>query len=375
MKDSKRPVRRADQCVALVLQGGGALGAYQVGVYQALEEHGYTPDWIAGTSIGAINGALIAGNSVDKRLARLEAFWRGISRRDFWDVSRVPPEAHQLLSHLSAISAGLTGVPGFFAPRWSPLDLMAGGSARDVSFYDTAPLRNTLKELIDFQLINDGPIRLSMGAVQVTTGRLVYFDNRKQRLGVEHVMASGALPPGFPAVEVNGELYWDGGVYSNTPLDIVLDDDPRRDTLCFMVDLWNPVGRDPRTLAEVLTRHKDLTYASRSLRHIESYRAIHDLRNAVRVLHDLLPEDQRNDPAIAAVASLGCTTTMNIVHLVYPQQDWELGYKDVDFSWSQTREQWQRGYRDAARALKEAAWLEPVPPETGVVVHELGEAG
>jgi NTE family protein len=275
----------------------------------------------------------------------------------------MPAEPRQFLSQMSATCAMLAGVPDFFAPKWPVLNLMAGGSARDVSFYETAQLRNTLKTLIDFQLMNEGPMRLSMSAVEVTTGRPTYFDNRKQRIGPEHVLASGALPPGFPAVDIDGKLYWE----------VVLEDEPRRDTLCFMVDLWNPVGPDPRNLAEVLTRHKDLTYASRFLQHIESYRAIHDLRNAVRFLHDLLPKERRDDPAVAAVAALGCATTMNIVHLGYPEEDWELAYKDVDFSWYRTQERWQRGYSDAARALEQAAWLEPVPAEIGVVVHELTE--
>ncbi len=373
MKRTNRPGWPADKRVALVLQGGGALGAYQAGVYQALEEHGFTPDWVAGTSIGAINSTLIAGNAPDQRLARLEDFWRGVSRPERWAVSEMPAEARQFLSQMSATSAMLAGVSDFFAPKRPVLNLLAGGSARDVSFYETTQLHNTLKRLINFEFLNEGAMRLSMSAVEVTTGRLTYFDNRNQRLGPEHVLASGALPPSFPAVEIEGKLYWDGGVYSNTPLEVVLEDEPRRDTLCFMVDLWNPVGRDPRNLAEVLTRHKDLTYASRSQQHIKSYRAIHDLRNAVRVLHDLLPKERRDDPAVAAVAALGCATTMNIVHLGYPEEDWELGYKGVDFSWPRIQDRWQRGYSDATRALKQAAWLEPVPAEIGVVVHELTE--
>jgi NTE family protein len=373
MKRINCPGRPANKRVVLVLQGGGALGAYQVGVYQALEEHGYAPDWVAGTSIGAINSALIAGNAPDQRLARLDAFWRGVSRAECWAVDEMPPKARKFLSQMSATRAMLAGVPDFFAPKWPALNLMAGGSARDVSFYETAQLRSTLKALINFQLVNEGSMRLSMSAVEVATGRPTYFDNRRQPIGPEHILASGALPPGFPAVEIDGKLYWDGGVYSNTPLEVVLEDEPRRDTLCFMVDLWNPVGPDPRNLAQVLTRHKDLTYSSRSLQHIKHYRAIHDLRNAVRFLHDLLPEEQQDDPTVAAVAALGCATTMNIVHLVYPQEDWELAYKDVDFSWPRIQERWQRGYADAARALKQAAWLEPVPAEVGVVVHEVTE--
>ena len=274
---------------------------------------------------------------------------------------------------MSAGSAVLTGVPGFFAPRWSPLNLIAAGSARDVSFYDTTQLQGTLKRLIDFEQINDGPMRLSMGAVQVTTGNLAYFDNRKQRVGPEHVMASGALPPGFPAVEVDGELSGTGA-FTPTPPWTSCWTMRRAMTRCA---LWLTYGirkaAIPAHWPRSLSRHKDLTYSSRSLQHIESYRAIHDLRNAVRVLRDLLPEDSRNDPAISALADMGCTTTMHIVHLVYPGQDWELGYKDVDFSWSRTQERWRHGYRDAVRALTDAAWLKPVPSEIGVVVHELAE--
>jgi NTE family protein len=366
------PKRPQIKRVALVLQGGGALGAYQVGVYQALQEHGFSPDWVAGTSIGAINAAIIAGNPAGSRFTRLQEFWRSMSRPGFWDITAPLGAARQFTSLSSALEAVLLGQKGFFTPRLlDPLAACTVGSAEAASFYDTSELRGTLLRLADFELINRRAMRLSLGAVHVRTGRLRYFDNEFERLGPEHVMASGALPPGFPAVRVDGELYWDGGVYSNTPLEIVLDDMPRVNTLCFMVDLFNPAGPEPRSIAEVLVRHKDIMYATRSRQHIEAYCKTHNLRRAVDAIYQRLPREQRADPEMKALAELGCHTTMEIVHFGYPGRDWELVSKDIDFSSAAIEERWRQGYRDALRAVERAAWLDPVPPHTGVVVHEL----
>ena len=372
MNEAAFPRRPDHERIALVLQGGGALGAYQVGVYQALEEHGFAPDWIAGTSIGSINGAIIAGNPAGERLSQLEGFWRAVSHADFWDVARMPDDLRQLYSGWSALGTTLAGRPGFFTPRLShPLAVLATDSAETASYYDTTALRALLERVIDFELLNRGPIRFSLGAVHITTGKLRYFDSRYQRIGPEHVMASSALPPAFPAVRVDGELYWDGGIYSNTPLEIVLDDFPRVDTLCFMIALFNPAGPEPRSLPEVWTRRKDIMYGTRARQHIAAYCRIHNLRRAIQVLYERLPAAIRNEPEIAALAELGCHTTMEIVRLMYAPRDWELATKGMDFSWAAIEERWTQGYRDATRVLKRAAWLEPVPPHVGVVVHDL----
>jgi NTE family protein len=368
----KYPARPAGKRIALVLQGGGALGAYQAGVFQALVEHDYCPDWVAGTSIGSINGGIIAGNAVEKRLERLEEFWKSVSREDFWDIAGTTDVAREIFSHLSVMNAILAGQPGFFIPR--PLNLLKMfpfGSVETASYYDTSPLRGTLERLIDFDLINSGATRLSLGAINVTTGVLRYFDSKRDRIRPEHIMASCALPPGFPAVRVENDLYWDGGIYSNTPLDVVLDNMPRVDTLCFMIALFDPKGPEPRSIPEVETRHKDIVYSTRALEHVQTFWRIHNLRRTVRSLFALLPQELKEDPEVQEMADLGCHTTMHIVQIIYPARNWELAFKDADFSWTSIRERWDCGYRDATRTLKWAPWEKPVPKNMGVMVHTL----
>jgi NTE family protein len=372
MESTQWPQRPTDKRVALVLQGGGALGAYQAGVFQALDEHGFCPDWVAGTSIGAINSAIVAGNAPENRVARLREFWETVAQEDFWGVARMPDAARQAYSSWSALGAMVAGRPDFFVPRpFNPQAAFPVGSAETASYYDTAPLRGLLERLIDFDLLNGGSVRLSVGAVNVTTGTQRYFDTKVDRICPEHIMASGALPPGFPAVRVEGELYWDGGIYSNTPLEIVLDDLPRHDTLCFMIALFNPAGPEPRSLAEVESRRKDITYASRAREHIEAFSGTHNLRRAVRALYKALPEELRQEPEFRALADLGCYTTMHIVQLIYPTRPWESAFKDVDFSRASIEDRWALGHRDASRMLRQSPWLEPVSRHTGVVVLDL----
>jgi NTE family protein len=356
--------------IALVLQGGGALGAYQAGVYHALHEKGFAPDWVAGTSIGAINAALIAGNVFDNRVARLREFWQTVARADPWDVSALPQESRRAFDVAGVAATMLYGRPGMFAPRIpSPL-LPFMPSAQQTSYYDTSPLHETLLRLVDFDCVNRHDVRLSLGAVHIKTGQPRYFDSLFQHIGPAHVMASGALPPGFPPVPVDGELYWDGGIVSNTPLEVVLDDVPRVNTLCFMIDLFNPTGPEPASLAEVYARHKDIAYANRSERGIRDYQEKHNLRRAVRALYKALPENKRNDPALKELAALGCRTTMEIVHLSYAGKPWETSTRDADFSAAAIRERWDQGYQDAKQAIEQAVWLEPVPHGVGVVVYE-----
>ncbi|MGH8622722.1 MAG: patatin-like phospholipase family protein [Burkholderiales bacterium] len=366
------PMRPGTRRVALVLQGGGALGSYQAGVFQALDEHGLTPDWVGGTSIGAINGAIIAGNPPGLRVERLKQFWNTIVQEDPLVLRRMPDAVRQAFSFWTAMAAFVAGRPRFFSPHpFLPFWMGDTGTAEATSFYDTRPLGGLLPELVDFDYLNNGAIRFSLGAVHVTSGRLRYFDNAFQRIGVEHILASSALPPAFPPVRVDGELYWDGGLYSNTPLDVVLDDYPRVNTLCFMIDLWSADGNEPRSISETLDRQKDIMYASRSDRNIETYQALHNLRRVIRELYGNLPEAKRKDPEMRKLAERGCHTIMDIVHLGNRSRDWELASKDVDFSRTAIDERWQLGHADAMRVLQRAAWMDPLDPRVGVVVHQM----
>ena len=361
------------QRTALVLQGGGALGAYQAGVYQAMHEHDLAPDWVVGTSIGAINAALIAGNKPADRVDRLRQFWNGISHPDAIDMNTVQDPARRANTWLATVDAMTRGVKGFFAPR--PFNLFGLGMAvppDEASFYDTHELADTLRELVDFDYLHSPEgVRLTVNAVKVTSGQLVSFDSDRQPIEVEHIMASGALPPGFPPVRIAGELYWDGGLYSNTPLETVLSDQPMIDTLCFMVDLWNPIGPEPTTFDEVQTRQKDVMFASRSVRHIEAYLRTHRLQSLVRSLYDQLPPKLKGHEGRDLLQEIGCNTTMHIVRIPYGGQDWHMAAKDINFSRGSIEWRWEQGYRDACRAIQQAGWLGAVEDGIGVVVHEL----
>src|SRR6266516_2720246 len=315
--------------VVLVFQGGGALGAYQAGVYQALHEAKIEPDWIIGTSIGAINASLIAGNEPENRLEKLEEFWRRMKRKELWGLSTWPG----LSDTTSYWSTLLGGIPGFFEPN--PLALLGAHYplGRDkASYYSTAPLEKTLSELVDFALVKRCTPRLTVGAAHVRTSEMHYFDSRETALTVRHVMASGALPPAFPAVRIDGELYWDGGILSNTPTEAVFDDNPRRNSLIFAVHLWNPSGAEPTTMAEVLNRHKDVQYSSRIASHIARQQQAHRLRHVISQLAARLPEDERNQPIVKDLGEYGCLTRMHVVRLLAPRLDNENHTKDIDFS-------------------------------------------
>ena len=361
---------------ALVLQGGGALGAYQAGVYQAMHENNLSPDWVVGTSIGAINAAIIAGNREGDRVPRLREFWNRVSHVDALDMNRVADTARRWNTWFATADAVVQGVKGFFSPR--PFNAFAAGGAvtpEKASFYDTSPLDKTLRELVDFDYLH-GPegARLCVNALKLTTGELVSFDSDVQPINVEHIMASGALPPGFPAVRIDGELYWDGGLYSNTPLETVLADKTSTDTLCFMVDLWNPVGPEPTTLDEVQTRQKDVMFASRSARHIENYLRLHQLQTMVRALYDKLPAELKGSAGQQMLEETGCNTTIHVVRIPYAGQDWHMAAKDINFSRGSIEWRWEQGYRDASRAIAQADWLDAVDDGVGVVVHELEPA-
>src|SRR6201990_1698947 len=287
----------------LVLQGGGALGSYQAGAYQALCHHDFEPEWVAGISIGAINAAIIAGNPREKRIGRLKEFWEMVSSPLSWSPVAKGDHARSLFNETSAALIATFGVPGFFTPRMPPAPLGPPGSPQSQSYYDPAPLKKTLERLVDFDLINDGNIRLSIGAVGVTSGNLRYFDNfefRKlgKKIGPEHVMASGALPPGFPSVVIEGEHYWDGGIASNTPLDFVLDETVDRDLLIFQVDLFSARGPLPESLLEAAEREKDIRFSSRTRMNTDKNKKIHDARKAVRDLISRLPPEFKDDPDV-----------------------------------------------------------------------------
>jgi NTE family protein len=341
---------------ALVLQGGGALGSYQAGVYEALFERDADLDWIAGISIGAINAALIAGNAPADRLPRLAEFWDLVSS----GPGQVPIEWGDRagVNQFSALWTSLLGVPGFFRPRLHPA-LLLGGAAPVLSYYDTAPLRQTLERLVDFDRINDGPTRLSVGAVNVRTGNSLYFDNTRQEIGVEHIMASSALPPGFPPVTVDGEDYWDGGIVSNTPLQYVLDSHQRsQPMLVLQVDLFSARGAMPTTLSEVAERQKDIVYSSRTRLNTDLAAGNVNLQQAVADLIARLPPRLRDEPSVAALrAHLHCEP-IDIVHLIYRDQAYELDSKDYEFSRATMREHWHAGARDLRCALAHPELLE-----------------
>lgn len=359
--------------VALVLQGGGALGAYQAGVYQALHENDLTPDWVVGTSIGAINAALIAGNPRETRIDRLREFWETVAHPDAFDLRQVPDALRPWATRLTTLDTFLRGTAGFFRPR--PLNPFALGlpvPPDEASFYSTAELGETLARLVDFDYLN-GPsgIRMTVAAVKVTCGTLVNFDSRQRPLGPQHVMASGALPPGFAPVRIDGELYWDGGLYSNTPLEAVLNDEPRTNLLCMMVDLWHADGPEPRTLEEVQTREKDVTFASRSQRHIDAYLQQYKLRRAAHALYKRLPPSMLTQQDRQMMEELGADSTIHIVRLAYAGRDWNMASKDVNFARGSVMWRWEQGYQDGLRAIALGKGCPFSESETGIVVHDL----
>ena len=353
--------------VVLVLQGGGALGAYQAGVYHALHENDIEPDWIVGTSIGAINASLIAGNTRADRLERLKEFWTRMAYRPPFGV----PAWTGLPDTLAYWNTILRGIPAFFEPNPAaflgthvPLGVDSAG------FYSTAPLEKTLRELVDFSLVNQCRPRLTVGAAHVRTSEMKYFDSRDGEIGVKHIMASGALPPAFPAVRIDGELYWDGGILSNTPTEVIFDDNPRKNSLIFAVHLWNPMGEEPGSILEILNRHKDIQYSSRVASHITRQRQMHRMRHVIRELAKLLPEEARRTQQAQALAAFGCHTTMHVVRLLAPRLENENHTKDVDFSPSSIRMRWEAGYTKTMRALEQAPWENEFDPLEGVILHE-----
>lgn len=355
----------------LVLQGGGALGAYQAGVHEILASAGLHPDWVSGISIGAINCALIAGNPPEHRTMAMREFWHRITDRVQWGWAPPGDDVRGFLNKLSSMSAVLYGQPGFFEPRmpnpwWQP-----PGSQEAVSYYDTEPLRKTLLELVDFELLNRGSVRLSVGAVNVRSGNFVYFDSRERVIGPEHIMASGALPPGFPPVVIEGEYYWDGGLVSNTPLRYVLEKAPDMSSLIFQVDLFSARGQRPRTIPEVAERQKDIQYSSRTRLNTDLFRAVHELRSGLGYLIDKLPPDARDDPRVQMLEEKRAKALVNIIHLIYRRKQYDADFKDYEFSRNSMLDHWKMGEHDMVRTLRHLSWLEPPDPRDGVVTHDV----
>jgi len=364
------PLARSYDRVVLVLQGGGALGAYQAGVYEGLAEAGYEPDWIAGVSIGAVNAALIAGNAPAERVARLREFWRRVSAYPILPMPEAGSPFHAAASNASAALTAMLGTPGFFAPRLPPATLALGGDPAALSLYDAAPLRRTLEELLSFETLNGGGVRVSLGAVDVQSGNSTYFDSALERLDARHVMASGALPPAFAPVEIRGRAYWDGGIVSNTPLWYVLDE-PRDDrTLVFQVDLFSARGARPRSLVQVMERHKDIQYSSKTRLNTTQMGELHRMRSVLHRLWDRLPEPLRADPELAALAARR-PGTVDIVHLINRRQGFTTFGKDYEFSAPTLRERWQAGLADARATLRHPEWLERTAGDETVQVFDL----
>src|SRR5437868_446085 len=431
------------ECIALLLQGGGALGAYQAGVYQALAESHLNPDWVAGISIGAINAAVIAGNTPEARIEKLRQFWELVTAAPLWPNSRplvaartnpVGPFVDQAIAMAASFgSVGLSlvsgkpldghaeelravwqdiatvsgwtrlfdptffaaggdfargfanqmnagvaltrGAPGFFVPRLPIPWLQPAGTLEATSYYDTTALKPTLERLVDFDRINAREMRLSLGTVNVETGNFVYFDNTTHKIGPEHVMASGALPPGFPAVEIDGEHYWDGGLVSNTPLNWVLEREPRQDTLAFQIDLWSAPGDFPHTMAEVPTRQKEIQYSSRTRANSDRFKYLQKLRSALSSLLEKMPEDLKNSPECEILKPAATQKVYNLVQLVYRSQRYEGESKDYEFSRPSMEDHWRAGYHDTVRTLRHPEVLERPKSIDGVFIFDLAYDG
>jgi NTE family protein len=372
-----KPAEALPGQVVLVFQGGGALGAYQGGVYQALHEAGIEPDWVIGTSIGAINAAIIAGNEPGRRLERLREFWKRMERKSPWDTAGLMqmPFAQPLALFGGNVAAQMMtifgGVSGYFSPnRALAFGLNASVGVEQAGFYTIDALHETLTSVVDFTRVNVKQPRLTVGAVNVRSGKMHYFDSRDMPLTLKHILASGALPPAFPAIRIEGDPYWDGGIYSNTPIETVFDDYPRRDSVVFTVQMWHAAGPEPESIWQVVNRQKDIQYASRADSHIMRQEHIHQLRHIVRELVRRMPEEQRDTPEVKEMAGYGCGTLMHIVRLNAPRLDHEDHLRDIDFSSSGIRARWEAGYADTMRTVERRPWQKPIDPMMGVAVHD-----
>ena len=355
-----------------MLQGGGALGAYQAGVFESLSKVYREPTWVAGISIGAINAALIAGNSAQDRVGKLRDFWELVSSALPTPRLVMHPDARHGMNEASATQVMLLGVPGFFKPRFPPAPFQPRGSLAAISYYDTTPLRETLKRLVDFDRINSGTVRLSVGAVNVRTGNFAYFDSHNHTIDARHIMASGALPPGFAPVEIDGEHYWDGGLVSNTPLQYVLDQPGKRHRAVFQVDLFAATGAMPATLPEVTEREKDIRFSSRTRLNTTNELDRQVIAQAAQRLMAKLPPEWRDDPDLRALSRVRSESAVDVVHLIYRSKHYESQSKDYEFSRLSMQEHWDAGRADMAHTLHDPRWLERERSASGVHVFDLG---
>jgi NTE family protein len=374
------------ETIALVLQGGGALGAYQAGVYEGMHRAGIRCNWIAGISIGAVNAALIAGNGPKERLNKLKAFWEMVCQPNtavfpqalsgMLHLAPPSPLWHEWASLSNAAIATLQGQRGFFKPRFMPPWSIAQGDPGKASLYDVSDLRETLERFVDFDRISSGETRLSLGAVNVATGNFRYFDSQDlalegKRLGPEHVMASSALPPAFAPVEIDGDYYWDGGVVSNTPLEFILEYLPRRDTLAFQIDLWSARGDVPDNILDVLERQKDIQYSSRTRRGTDQTGARQGMRLAIHQALKKVPAELRREPEFQALDDFSCTKVFNIIQLIYQSKSFEKHFKDYEFGLQTMQAHWNAGLKDMQDTLKHPEYFARPSALEGVVTHDI----
>jgi len=376
-RDAARPEPfagwRPERCgrIALILQGGGALGAYQAGVYEALHEFGIEPDWVTGVSIGAINAAIIAGNSRARRLERLREFWNRITDRKVWHYTPDGDMFRQMRNAASSMMTMTMGQPGFFKPHEQSPWLSPAGAKNATSFYCSLPLKKTLEDLVDFSLINERATRFAVGSVNVLSGNFVYFDNQTEEIIPEHIMASGALPPALPMVKIGTDYYWDGGIVSNTPLRHLLDNEDSINSLVIQVDLFSARGDLPRKMEDVLGRHKDIMYSSRTRYNTDVFRRLRTWKSRLAEALAKVPEEALSAEQHKLREELSALPDITILQLIYQQKAYEGHAKDYDFSGTSMRDHWQSGYEDTKRTLKQRRWLEMPVAGEGIIVHDV----
>lgn len=361
--------------IACVFQGGGALGAYQVGAYRAIHEHGYDPNYLSGVSIGAINAAIIAGNPYEKRLEKLQEFWDSITPKvwsetlNWWDKYDL---THHLRNRIGSLYSVFFGLEGFFKPRPMTPNMFTWDSPDQLSFYDLSELRTTLLKVIDFDLINQKKVTLCVGAVNITSGDILFFNNQEITLTVDHIMASAALPPGFPAVKIGKDFYWDGGIYANTPLVTVLDALPEENTLCFVVDCFSLKGNLPHTMDQVEERQKDIRYASHSRRLTNVYASRQNLQNAINFLGEHLTKEAKQDPQVQEILALGHAKRFSVVHIIYNGTPYSHSYKDYNFVSQVINLRMDIGYKDANRVLENPDWQDQTRNQMSCSIYGVG---
>jgi len=361
-----KPIKLPGQIV-LVMQGGGAQGAYQAGVYQALHEVGIEPDWVIGTSIGAINGSIIAGNAVARRLERLREFWSHVESPPPGLLGMIAPMFGSPATDLATL---LNGVPGFFSPNAAVLKgFEAPVGVERAALYSVDPLKEFLPELVDFERLNSGDPRFTLGLVGVPDSQMRYFDSFYGKIALDHVLGSSAVPPTFPAVRIDGKAYWDGGIYSNTPVEAVFDDVPRQSSVIFAVQIWHTRGPEPQSVAQVFARQKDIMFGSRSKSQLAQQVELHRMRHTVRTLVNMLPEEQRNTPEVQDLARYGCTSVMHLVEINAEPLEGETNSREYDFTKATIEARWQAGYADTCRMIAKRPWENKIDPSVGVAVY------